>query len=284
MSKFSADFKQSGTNIFKECCDGVEKFHAHVASIHSSKLVDCPTENSFKGHDNPYNILGDFFKFIHAQYIAKYQELTSAFIESINSKNYLVAALCGRSIIEATATLRWYNQKILKEVEINGQLDSNSERFGDKEFIDAALNIINEHMKGSRFDWSKFFTSDKKTFVNELIEKAKSKEKQVEYPQSLPISRLLDSWSKDMPELHLFYDFYSDLVHPNLGSNLLLMGVSNNTTQIGETSNKSVGKKICSEAVIFLAPCLKEAAWQLARSVMLSSLGDSVINSEKNIH
>lgn len=284
MLKFSTSFKHGGTDIFKQCCEGIEKFQAHVASIHCSKLIDCPTNESFKSHNNPYVFLGDFFKFIHAQYIAKYQELTSAFIDAINSQNYLVAALCGRSIIEATATLRWYNKKILKELEKNEHSESDSERGNDKEFIDTTLTIINEHMKGSRFDWSKFFTSDKKTFVKDLLEKAKSKEKQVEYPESLPISRLLDSWSKDMPELHLFYDFYSDLVHPNLGSNLLLMGVSNNTTQIGESSNKSVGKKICSEAVIFLAPCLKEASWQLARSVMLSSLGDEVTDRQNTIH
>ena len=59
--------------------------------------------------DNPYKEVGKFFKFLYCQYVEKYRELLKIFIISINEKNYLVTGLCGRSIVENTATLRYYN-------------------------------------------------------------------------------------------------------------------------------------------------------------------------------
>jgi len=272
MIKFSQEFKLGGSDIFLNCCTGIEDFYSLLSGIHTSKVVNYPMLVTMT--ENPYQVLGDFFKFIHAQYVGKFQELTKGYIESINQKNYLVAALCGRSIIESTATLRYYNKECKRKIRFSAENHRPDNDEFDLKMINSVLQILEQHMRGSRFDWSKFFTSDKKTFVHELVEKAKSQNKSQEFPESLPIIRLLESWSKDAPELRLFYDFFSDLVHPNFGSNLLLMGVSENTTQIGGDTNKSIGKKICAESVMLLTPCIKEASLQLGESVLLSCLGD----------
>ncbi len=274
MIKFTQDFKSGGSDIFLKCCSGIEDFYAHLLGVHTTKVANYPKLVTMR--ENPYQILGEFFKFIHAQYVGKFQELTGGYIESINQKNYLVAALCGRSIIESTATLRYYNKECNKKIKASVSNQKSEKEEIDLKMINEMLNILEQHMRGSRFDWSKFFTSDKKTFVHELVEKAKAQDKNQEFPQSLPIARLLDSWAKDAPELHLFYDYFSDLVHPNFGSNLLVMGVNGDVPQIGGNTNKSVGKRILVESVMLLTPCIREASQQLAESVLLSCLGDPI--------
>lgn len=276
--KFNNSFKLGGTDIFLRCCSGIEDFAELVHQTHFSKTVIHPNINELEA--NPYIVVGHFFKFIHSQYIAKYQELVKGYIDSINNKNYLITALCGRAVIESTATLRYYNKECNKKIKNLSSTDS--DKFDPKVMADLFM-ILNQHMRGSRFHWEKFFTSDKKTFVQDLIEKAKAKDKNTEFTEALPMPRILDSWASDMPELRLFYDFFCDLVHPNVGSNLLLMGVENGQIEIGGDSNKAVGKKICAESVMLLTPCVKEASLQLAESVLLSSLGDHIV-SGTNLH
>ena len=135
-------------------------------------------------------------------------------------------------------------------------------------------------MKGSRFDWSNFFISDKKTFIRNLVKEQRDQKggskRKLEH-EAIPISRCLDSWFEEEPELISFaYNFFSDFVHPNLGSNLLLMGVSNDSLETGENSNKAIGKSICKEAIEILTPCLRTTFEQLANSVLLATLGDTI--------
>jgi hypothetical protein len=229
--------------------------------------------------DNPYQYIGNFFKFIHVTYFEKYKELLGDFIDAVNARRYLSAALSGRSLIEATASLRYYNFAVRKRVRISAKKDLDGI---DLEFLREAFELANKHMHGSRMDWRDFFTSDKKTFVSKLVENEKRRLKKEpplkrEYIQSYPVSKFLDSWFDDEPELvAMTYNFFSELVHPNLGSNLLLIGISDGEIQVGSESNRAVGKIICREAVTFIAPILKEAAKQLADSVLLSSMGDPI--------
>jgi hypothetical protein len=268
--KFSDDFNNDKNSILNECCLGIENVINHLEIKHIEKVTNMPSK--YLPNQNPYEFLGNFFKFIHSEYIGKYYQLIYGFINSINEKNYLIAALCGRSIIESTATLRYYNKECIKKITILSEKEMKGESIYDQKFIETIIEIINQHMHGSRFDWMKFFTTDKKTFAEKLIEEAKAKNK--DYVESLPIARLLDSWNKDMPELRFYYDFFSDLVHPNLGSNLLLMDLNNNTASIGGNSEKLIGKNIAIQSVLLLTPCIKEATTQLANSVMLSALGN----------
>ena len=150
MSRFSNDFKFGGSEIFLTCCSGIENFYQHLSTIHSSKVIDYPMLVNMG--QNPYQVLGNFFKFIHAQYVSKFQELTYGYIEAINHKNYLVSALCGRSIIESTATLRYYNKECMKKIKASNQHQETDGEF-DLKMINGVFGLIQQHMRGSRFDW-----------------------------------------------------------------------------------------------------------------------------------
>ena len=280
---FSSDFRSGGGEILQTCCEGLEAFYTQLSKVHRAD-AELSVENLYlfamdKRH--PYEVLGEFFRFIHVTYLEKYKELLGAFIDSINQRQFLVTALTGRSLIESTATLRFYNHTILSKAE-GASLPEPSEV--DVEFFQEAYDLAIRHMRGSRFDWAAFFTSDKKTFIGKLVEVEKKrisgnkgKKESLDFIESLPISKCLDAWFKDDPELvALSYNFYCDLVHPNLGSNLLLTGVSEGVVQVGSSSNRAVGKSIAREAVTLLTPCIREASKQLANSVLLSCLGDRV--------
>jgi hypothetical protein len=282
--RFSDDFRRGGTDILIQCCDGIEIFFQGMedTKINSAEIL---VESLYRlnsvdsTQNNPYQVLGNFFKFIHVTYIEKYRDLLGDFIDATNSKRYLSVALCGRSIIEATASLRFYNNAVMKKVRISSKKDLEGI---DPQFLRDALNLATTHMHGSKMNWGEFFTSDKKTFVESLVEKEKMRlrkdpPKREDYIQSLPVYKFLDSWFDEDPELiALAYNFYSELVHPNLGSNLLLTGVAQGKVQVGRESNRSIGKTICREAVTFIAPILKEASRQLVESLILSSLGNPI--------
>lgn len=281
MERFSEDFKRGGSEILLSCCAGIEAFHKgmedtpmNLAEI-SLPDFDLPPDAG----KHPYEILGDFFKFIHVSYVEKFRELVGGFISSVNNRQYLLTALCGRSIIESTATLRYYNAAVMQKAKLSAKKEITGL---DVDFLQDAFKLAEQHMKGSRLNWVDFFTSEKKSFIHDLVEKEKrrisrEKPKKEEYLTSPPIGKFLDSWFDEDPELvALSYNFFSELVHPNLGSNLLLTGVSEGRVQVGRNSNRAAGKAICREAVSFIAPCLKESAWQLGQSVLISSLGDKL--------
>jgi hypothetical protein len=286
MSSFKQDFKRGGESQFLECCKHIEDFHSYIMSVEYSKNAKWPT-----GEEDPISFVGLFYKFIYAQYVVKYEELTANFIHAINEKNYLVMALCGRALIEVTATLRYYNisshdavARALKKKGAAGDEPINLE------LMKKLYSLSDQHMKGSSIDWSEFFVSDRKTFIKGLVEKERTrlrreKPKKNTFPKPLPIGRALDSWFDKDPEYVAFiYNLLSDLVHPNLGSNLLMMGVDKQQLDIGPSSNKSVGKKLSQECVLYITPCLKEASKQLANAILFASLGDPINEPKTKIN
>jgi len=286
--KFSEDFIRGGGDLLANCCQGIENVHRALRETQTS-ISDIEIELLYNGDFaklHPYKYLGIFFSFIHNSYVEKFGDLVGEVISSVNSKQYLVTALCGRSIVESTATLRYYNNAVFKKVNISNTRDLEGI---DVKFFSDALELATKHMHGSSMNWGQFFTSDTKTFVKDLVEKEKArlkkeKPKGVDYVQSISIARALDSWFDEEPELvALAYNFFSELVHPNLGSNLLLLGVSDGKVQSGKASNRALGKTICREAVKYLAPCLKEAMKQFANSIILSSLGNE-LPPDKSLH
>ena len=283
MIKFNSNFRNSGGDSVSKCCTWIEDFSFTLSeTVISDAEISVSEMYLFNTQDkNPHKLLGQFFKFIHVTYKQKFAELTDEFIDSINNKHFLTSALVGRSIIEATATLRFYNQKLIKKIHTRANKPNESWE-AEVDLINESLELAMQHMKGTNFDWEQFFTSDKKTFVDSLVEKEKArlrKEKPVKpnYIKSQPVGKYLDNWFDDEPELVSFaYNFFSELVHPNLGSNLLLTGVSKDKLQIGINSNRAVGKTISHHAVLTLVPVIKEASKQLADSIFIAGAFDPI--------
>ena len=283
--KFNREFMDNNDPLLIECCKGIENFYEGLnnqridsAEMSSSMLVPPILEG-----EHPYRVLGNLHNFVHSTYIEKFYELLGSFIASINSASYVTSALCGRSIIESVSTLRYYNKIIFKK----GRNESPDKFTGiDLKYMKETWDISIQHIKGSNFDWQEFYSSDRKKFIENLVEKEKRRlrkepPKKENYIKSLNIGKFLDSWFDDDPELvSLAYNFFSELVHPNMGSNLLLNGISGEKIIVGSKSNRAAGKSISREAVKFLSPCLRECSIQLAHSYMLSCLGQKLKDSE----
>jgi hypothetical protein len=80
-------------------------------------------------------------------------------------------------------------------------------------------------LHGGRFDWETFFTAG----VAAMVDKQKSKRSKVERQehaarsQYLHVNKCMESWAKSQPLAEFAYDYLCDLVHPNKGSNLVLI-------------------------------------------------------------
>ena len=111
------------------------------------------------------NDLPEIVGLLHAQYLAKYAELSEALIRSTKDKNFIVFALCGRSLIEVTAVLHYYHEK-MKELSIQCAESEKYEKTEElTQNVDAIVNLLDQHARGGRFDWFSFFTGDRQHFA-----------------------------------------------------------------------------------------------------------------------
>lgn len=271
---FSSEIRSHADDIAMACMDGIGHFISHIQQVNKSTVIECPV--TITSDVDPLKMLGDIFDFLHFQYVAKFFELSSNMVLAANRSDYLVFALCGRSIIEATATLRYYNKKCHEQILVAAKAEDVDTKKLAKALEDLHV-ILDEHLRGGQFNWFKFFTGDKKKFTLELVEAARSKKKlEQPNPESPKIGNSLYNWEKEEPSVRLAYCFFCELVHPNLGSNFLLMGVDHGRVLIGGNTNKSVGRQLCLEGIKFVAPTLRVATEQLAASRLLGALGKPI--------
>src|SRR5436853_7400967 len=97
-----------------------------------------------------------YVDFLHALYLHKFAALAESLIESVNRGDYLSYALIGRTMIEHTATLRYYWEErlvpVIQSASKRGGLTSKEER--------AVIDSLDQHLRGSRFDWLSFVLKD----------------------------------------------------------------------------------------------------------------------------
>lgn len=280
--QFSKHLRGEKEDLQSRCVKGIEELYALISNFEKRDVT--AFEPGFCEDKDPHKMLGEYFRFIHAQYLAKLEELIRNLVLSANAGNYLVFSLCGRSIIEATAYLRYYNRLCIDQIEKSAEHEKMANKAAYCSAMNALQKIADVHMRGGQFDWLLFFTSDKKTVLGNLIaahkariEKKPKVQPTQENPLSIPIGRALDSWAAEEGYICLAYDFFSEMVHPNLGSNMLLMGIDHGKLTIGGNTKKSLGLKLCIEGIQILTPCLREASRQLADSTLLAALGEPII-------
>ncbi|MEI7996364.1 MAG: hypothetical protein WCH01_15815 [Methylococcaceae bacterium] len=77
---------------------------------------------------------------------------------------------------------------------------------------------------------------------------------------SINVQTAINKWGEESPGAQLAYAFFCELVHPNLGSNFLVMGVGNGNLLVGGDTKKVVARSIAAEGLRFLGPILKQAS------------------------
>jgi hypothetical protein len=214
MIRFNEKLTAQASPLLLKCCKGLEGLCARVDEYHQSTQVALDPVSLINALHNEY--IRTVLRVLYATYLTKFRELLHEMIHSANEERFIVFALTGRTFIETTAVLRFYNSKILKVVRGTGTRD----HFSPEEF-QAIASLLDQHSRGGRFDWFEFWTSNREDMAAELVSRRKSKGKEdLTLPNPIQVNAMtaLDSWAKEEPAIILGYEFFCELVHPNLGS------------------------------------------------------------------
>lgn len=156
-----------------------------------------------------------------------------AIIDQVNDGNLLAAFQSLRAYVELVATVRY----TVKEMEplIQEAVESGSVS------VDKANTILGKMetlLHGGRFNWPLYFQQGASAILDRKRAKRTKEEKQQYETKSLRIGDCLKAWAKEEPASEFIYDYLCDLVHPNKGSNLILL-VERDGHVVFDTSSRS---------------------------------------------
>lgn len=184
----------------------------------------------------PVESFNGYIDFALAIYYSKLSQLFRSVAKSIENEDYLIYAQCGRAILENTATIRYYSRHE------DFRLASNA--WKSATMTDPILRNANETLdrfiRGNRFSWEAFMEGR----LNDL-----SKTPHQEHLAQINSNTCLQKWFKENASLESLYDIFCDLVHPNFGSNLLVLGASDKGLVAG-------GEKSTNICIFIVAPTL----------------------------
>jgi len=145
-----------------------------------------------------------------AAQVSKFALLAENLTWSVNRGDFLAYGLVGRALIEHAAVLRYYLAD-----QIDPFLKGSIQRgYVTQEEIANLIDILDKHLRGGRFDWGAFLTGDVEALSND---DASSLLRQVN------VKTCIDSWATETASVRILYNLFCDLVHPNVGSSLLVM-------------------------------------------------------------
>jgi hypothetical protein len=276
MKKFK---NRKGGEIYQRCISGIEEFHSQVQGwIWSNSVFLSPDE---LGKDQTYDVIHKMYNFLYAQYQVKYAELTGGLIDSLNNKQYMVFALCARNLLELTAVLRYYTKKLEPIID-----DAAKTGIFTYEQQKTMLDIIDQHARGGRFNWNEFNFGDHSSFAEHLVEMRRKKDKHPAIgsahilekvnPEQVNVLTAIERWASEEPGVLLTYEYFCELVHPNLGSNFLVMGSDANRLVVGKRSTKDVAKDLCVRGLPMIAStAIREGALYMSKFVLIKEMGEA---------
>lgn len=182
-------------------------------------------------------------------YVNRFSELSNGVLVGLDNRDYLIYALCGRSLIETTAILRYYMLREYKPL-----LDRRTLVAADMKKL---IDIDDHHLRGTGFDWESFALRR----YSRLRDRAQAKRKHkpsgehIEpsaMPRQIPIGRCIDSWSKEVANVGVAYDLFCDMVHPNAGSSFLVASTGPDGLYFSKFRGDPVGKAIVEQSLLLL--------------------------------
>lgn len=162
--------------------------------------------------------------------MGKHGLITESIINSLNRCDFLSFALLVRSNFELIASFRYIMKKKIRPFAIKS---SQAGTYNNKELYSEVVEPLHRFLLGGRFDWESWFQNEMNPWARlsekyENHHKNKSKNKSstpwsegMVQPTQTNIKTQVEDWAKEKPLFGAYYDVLCDLVHPNLGSNLL---------------------------------------------------------------
>ncbi len=243
--KFSQNFYQQVGSQITPLLEQFEELALILAARSPNEIVWQPPENL-------QDLLDHYLDTLSMVYLKKYSVFSQCLITFLNEENYLLYGLIGRAIIEHTAVLRYYvTSKMLPlahEVVADG-IVTDSE-------IEELIQWLDKHLAGRRFDWNNFLAD-----YFQQIEGLKP-EPRVQ-PAQVNILTCLEKWGRENQSIIPLYELFCDLVHPNLGSTLLITRILDNHLIVGGERGKPLGQEIFQRTFGELLELFQEVKEQL---------------------
>ncbi len=180
-------------------------------------------------------------------YVSKFADLSASIIEAAEKEHYLTYALCGRSLIEHVATLRYYMLHKYSPLLSGGSVD-----------VTKLIEVDDQHLRGGKFDWEAFLKADYRKLWTAAAEKSGSQKKSApqksktqndtERPSPTRIGECIKSWAAMSPGVGVLYDLFCDMVHPNIGSTFLVASVGPNGLYFSKDRGESLGRRIFDQS------------------------------------
>ena len=243
--KFSQTFRQQVGNQITPLLEQFEELSQSYSARSPGEVIWQPPENL-------QELLDHYLDTLSIVYFKKYSVFSQCLIQVLNEENYLLYGLIGRAILEHTAVLRYYvTSKMLplaQEVVADGKVTESE--------IEELIQWLDKHLVGRRFDWD--------SFLADYFQEIKGlKPDSVVKPAQVNILTCLEKWGRENRSIIHLYELFCDLVHPNLGSTLLITRLLDNQLVLGGERGKPVGREIFNRTFGELLELFQEVQEQL---------------------
>ncbi len=215
-----------------------------VQLVKMSEKLDYPWTQDVQ---DPMRLHNMYARSLVTSYVSRFAQLSETILDSIEDQRFLVYALAGRSLIESTATLRYYLLEKYTPLFNKGSLTS--------EDLKKLIEIDDQHLRGGRFDWEFFFTQrydELKAAATQALADKKVKFKKETVPTGTPhqtnVLTCIENWGKESPGIIVIYNLFCDLVHPNMGSTFLVASMNQDGLHFAQSRGSSMGAKIFEQS------------------------------------
>lgn len=196
---------------------------------------------SFTGdRSDPQAAIRESARLVFALSWSKAVLFSRAIIQGVNSANLLAASQSLRAYTEMVAALRYTMKQVLpivKRSAASGTITA--------EDLRAVQGLLDTILHGGRFNWQLYFEEGVPAVMDRKKLKRSKEERQRFETGSLRIGTCIHDWGKDEPAAEFIYDYLCELVHPNKGSNLLmLVTTADDRTAFDADGNHQLGRDI----------------------------------------
>lgn len=177
-----------------------------------------------------------------AAYTSKMHEYCEGMLYGIDTSRYLVYALSARAALETVATLRYYVRREYLPLLQRSDLDQDG--------LKRLIEIDDKHFRGTGFNWEAFFKRD----LAQLRSDAQQKRKAADFEQPAPVrvGPAVKDWAAESPNVMVTYVLLCDLVHPNIGSNMLVATTEAGTLRFTKDRGDRVGQHLAEMSLPFV--------------------------------
>ena len=203
--------------------DAFARIHSRLSSHASPRIPLTPSEDPLTRVRQQVTVIGELSA-------AKLQSLVALVLHTIDQRDWLTYGMAGRSLIEHAATLRYYFQEKIQPL-----LPKDADPWTlSAETLSEIQLILFQLIRGGRFDWTSLL--EQWLVGIEIPERPQ--------PSQVNVLTCIQKWSKEEPRIEQLYAMFCDLVHPNLGSSLLVIGITPAELSFGDSCENSLGESI----------------------------------------